>query len=93
MDEYIKIEDLIDRGLYKIEARNASAGIWVADKQYFLIRKYSFGDIYGFTEDHWDVDDRGTAQPLELIEVLPDDFNIKDDNAVLNILEEYIDLE
>ncbi len=81
---YIKIHQLKDGYTYKIYARHAYAGIWMKNKNGFLIARYKYGpEPYLFMEYHWDFYQRdlfdflGTAKPIELIEKCP--FKIKDD--------------
>ena len=73
---YIKIEDLENGHLYKIMARNASYGIWIKERQVFLISRHKFGLNYLFEEYHWDCPEFGTAQPLKEISQVP--FSIDD---------------
>jgi len=71
--EYLKMDSLSDGYAYKIFARNAYVGIWLAHKKSFLIARYKCGpNPYLFEEYHWDSDPRfGTVKPLELIEKCP----------------------
>lgn len=69
--DYIKIPDLKDKQLYKIHARNANYGIWLADQQGFLIARHKFGEVFLFVEYHWDCEAFATARPLNLIEAAP----------------------
>ena len=75
------MEQCKDGWLYHIAARNASLGIYRADKQYFEIRREKLGRIYRFCgEYHWDWKNGetlfgkkmlGTAKPIEEIEQAP----------------------
>ena len=68
----IVVEKLKDGYLYRIEARNANHGIWIAERGTFLISRVKFGNIYLFEEVHYDLDEHfGTAQPLEEMEKAP----------------------
>jgi len=73
-------DELIEGGLYKIKARNASHGIWVEKKQGFFISRVKFGRNYLFVEIHHDLSDGfGTVRPLEYIEQVPfDTSELKD---------------
>lgn len=84
MPDYIKMDALIPYGLYKIEARNASYGIWLPMEAGFAISRIKFGDNFIFVEYHWDCPSFATAKPLTLIEQSP--FIGKDfDDAEKNI--------
>lgn len=89
MEDYIKMNDLVDKGIYEIDGRNASVGIWSKSGAFFIIRKAGFfkGDEHLFREDHWDVGaPYGTAKPLKLIEVLPDSVDLEDHRFILDKL-------
>ena len=50
---YIKIPELKDGHSYKIYARQAFAGIWIKNKNGFLIARYKYGEEpYLFIEYH-----------------------------------------
>lgn len=69
---YIKVEDLKDRYLYHIYARNANIGIWLKEKNSFLISRFKFESNFLFEEFHWDVCKHfGTVKPLKEIEKCP----------------------
>lgn len=58
--------------LYKIEARNATYGIWNYKTRGFIISRIKFTSNYVFEEYHWDSDKiYGTAQPMEEVERSP----------------------
>ena len=72
--EYIKIEDLKPGWLYRIAARNSSHGIWLPQRNAFLISRVKFYDNYLFEEYHYDTGAPfGTVKPLEEIEQSPYD--------------------
>jgi len=72
-DKKGNIETLKDRHVYKIHARNAHYGIWIAENKSFLISRWKFGENYPFEEYHWDV---GTSYEMgEAIEKVP--FEVK----------------
>lgn len=71
IENYIKIADLKDGHLYKIIARNASYGIWIARRQAFAISRIKFGDNFIFEEYHYDCESFATAQPTEELEEAP----------------------
>ena len=67
----IKYEDLRQGFLYRINARNASYGIWIEDRGSFLISRVKFSDNYLFEEFFRDELNLGTATPIEEIEKSP----------------------
>ena len=67
----IEIEDLIPRGVYKLHARNLTAGVWTGS-QWIGIRE-KFGDRF---LDSCEVPGR-TAHAEEFICMLPDDVEMK----------------
>ena len=50
--------------------RQAPFGVYVGDGE-FLLRRYKFGDVFIFTEDHWDKD-TGSVKPLKKLERTPE---------------------
>ena len=71
-DEYLKIDDCIQGGLYKIDARNFSLGVYNKTKQGFIGIRYKFGSEFLDLEFHWDTGEPfGTVKPLEYIEECP----------------------
>ena len=69
---YLKIPELKDGYTYKINARNASFGIWRKSKNSFIISRWKFGANYIFEEYHYDTGAPfGTVNPLEEIEKSP----------------------
>lgn len=78
--EYLKMDQLKAGYLYKIRARNANYGIWLPQRQGFIISRIKFGDNYLFEEYHWDCEAFATVKPLEEIEKSPfnaDEINIE----------------
>ena len=68
----IKMENLKDRWVYKIRARNAHVGVWIEEKNGFLIPREKFEALYLFIEYHYDFDPTiGTAKPYEEIGPCP----------------------
>lgn len=83
-ENYIKLDDCIDKNLYLVNARNASFGIFIKDKNYFMISRYKFKLNYIDFEFHWDFN-YGTCQPLiDLGQAEVKDLN--DENECLNYL-------
>ncbi len=67
----IKLKDLKDCYLYKIDARNSNYGIWIVKRESFVISRTKFTENYLFEEDYADGRDFGTALPSEEIEKSP----------------------
>jgi len=87
----VNINDLRDRHLYKIYARNSKIGIWMEETGSFLISRFKFNNNFLFDEVHYDLSDSfGTAWPLEEIEEVPVEvpkpfkYAFKDDSVELN---------
>jgi hypothetical protein len=71
--DYMPISEMKDGYTYRIDARNASFGVWEPVSRSFKIRRQKFTDIFIDTEDHWDNGaPYGTAKPLEEIEKGPE---------------------
>lgn len=71
-NSYITIPNLKPGFIYKIRARNAQFGIWLPQRNSFLISRTKFGNNYLFEEYHWDTGSpHGTVKPLEEIEESP----------------------
>ena len=69
---YIKIPKLKDGYIYRINARNASFGIWYQKHKSFIISRWKFGDNYTFEEYHHDTGAPfGTVRPWKEIEKSP----------------------
>ena len=70
---HMPIKDCLDGHLYKLDARNASCGIYDAGKKAFELHRYKFGNTFLDYETHWDADEKhGTAKPLLLVEEAPE---------------------
>ena len=91
----VKLEELKTGYLYKINARNASYGIWV--EYQFIISRWTVGENYLFGEIHVDLsEDFGTATPLEEIEKSPfpvkrfdGDVEITNDKDIIDYLNSF----
>ena len=69
---YLKLQTMKPNYLYLLKARNFSFGIWKENEQGFLGKRYKFGEVFTFTEVHWDAsEDFGTAKPLLELEKSP----------------------
>lgn len=70
---HIPVSECLDGHLYQIDARNASCGVYIAEKKAFEIRRVKFGGAFLDLELHWDSDDKhGTAKPIMLVEEVPE---------------------
>lgn len=59
-------------GLYRIDARNFSLGVFNEHLQGFIGIREKFFDYFLFTEYHWDTGaPYGTVSPLEFLEMCP----------------------
>jgi len=67
--QHIAICDMINDGVYIINARNSDVGLYKASSGNFLISRYCSitSDNYLFEELHYDHPDKGTAKPIKLI--------------------------
>lgn len=73
--QVIPVEELVVRGVYRIHSRNLTIGAF--DGYGFCGIRTKFGDRYTFTEYLW-TGTGGTARPLEFIEMLPDDIDLRE---------------
>lgn len=70
----ITLQDCKPRGLYRIDARNFSLGVYNGVSKGFYGLRYKFGNTFIDEEFHWDTGaPHGTAKPLEALpESLPE---------------------
>jgi len=66
--EWIYLYQMRDGYLYHIDARIASLGIWDTVTKSFEVSRTKFNDNFIDREDHWDLDNQGTAKPIKEIE-------------------------
>ena len=79
MNDYISLDKCKNRILYRINSRNLSFGVFNIEQSGFVGIREKFGTRYLFTEYHWDTGTPfGTVHPIEELEPLPDDINIKE---------------
>lgn len=70
--EYLRMNELIQGGLYELDARNANLGIWIYEQLGFIIRRQKFNNIFLFVEYHYDTGSPfGTVRPFIFIEKCP----------------------
>ncbi len=72
--QHLKVDELVDRGVYRVVARNFGLGVYNAKTQEFMGVREKFGSRYVFGEYHWDpgMDGNGaygTALPVRLLDV------------------------
>ncbi len=65
----IALKDCIDGGLYRLDSRNLDCGVFNADTSGFIGIRTKMGLKYLFKEYHIEIEQYGTAEPLELIDV------------------------
>ena len=69
MSNYISLDECQKGGLYKINSRNLSFGVFDGNGGFVGIRE-KFSNLYLFTEYHWDTGaPYGTVHPKELLEI------------------------
>jgi len=97
MNNYLKINELKNGYVYKIEARNAFYGVWIESKKAFIISRWKFQRNYLTLEYHWDLNNIvGTVKPIRILEKFPfelKDYSIKDtqNNEILDYLDSFDD--
>jgi len=65
---YLKREELIVGGRYKVDGRNFTIATWTGDE--FIGMREKFGNSYLDEELHWDADPKyGTVKPLEYLDM------------------------
>ena len=69
---YLSIGELHSGHTYLINARNSNVGIWLPEKEGFLIRRIKMERIYPFVEYHWDQGEPyGTVRPFKQVDQSP----------------------
>ena len=71
MEDYIKMPDLKEGYVYKLNARNATFGIWSSKQKGFAISRIKFGNNFLFVEYHYDCESFATAAPIKEVEKSP----------------------
>jgi len=72
---WISKDNLVDRKLYRVMARNFSIAVCRKDSWGFIGRREKFGKVFPFEEYHWDNKYFATVKPLEeLPETLPENI-------------------
>ena len=86
MEEYIPIEELVENGIYEVNARNFSFALHQNCRFYGI--RYKWEDEFISYEIHWDKD--GTVKPKRFIGPYNDSFDYgnRDDRiALMDFLE------
>lgn len=87
--DYVKLEDCVDKGLYKIWSRNLSIGVFCKETKGFTGVRSKWGDRFLFEEFHWDTGQPyGTVRPKNLIEICPIELIKENNSDLFNYLEE-----
>ena len=69
---YIPLDDCKHGGLYRVSARNFDLGVYDEATHGFIGIRHKFGELYLFTEFHWDTGEPyGTAKPRLALEFSP----------------------
>ena len=72
IEEYLKIDDCVQGGLYEVDARNFSLGVYNKKEQGFIGIRYKMGAEYLDLEFHWDTGEPyGTVRPIKYLEECP----------------------
>lgn len=75
--KYIELKQCKNLYLYRILARNGNFGIFIKERNTFILSRQKFGSNYPFEEYHYDTGPPfGTVRPIEEIELSP--FTQKD---------------
>lgn len=74
---FIPLESLRDRVTYTLRSRNLLVGVWDASSKGFIGVREKMGDVYLFTEYHYDLG--GTAHALEEVPLdLAEDIELRE---------------
>ena len=78
-DNNIPLTECRHRGIYRLASRNLTLGVFNKSSNGFIGIREKFGDLYLFTEYHWDNGPPfGTASPYEFVGTLPDDIEVRE---------------
>lgn len=95
IQNYVKIEDCIHNGFYRVAARNFYFGVYNKENNSFYGIRYKFGHRFIDQELHWDIDEKfGTVKPVEFIKKCPiNDINAFENHKQFTWLENWINKE
>lgn len=87
MENYLTVNECVDRGLYWIECEKSSIGIYSTDHKGFVVR-YIENDQIGLNViPHYDLGIHGLwAKPVKLIEKLPIGMDLTNGDSLLTFL-------
>lgn len=93
---HILIDECKHGGLYRIDSRNLSLGVYDEKSKGFVGIRQKFDERYLFTEYHWDIGPpHGTVRPQKFLEMVPDDMPLfeydkwlRDNDVLFKLLEE-----
>jgi hypothetical protein len=75
----IPLSDCKHGYVYELKSRNLSTGVFNKEDNGFIGIRLKFNYEFLFTEYHWDTGPPfGTAKPLELLEKIPEDIEMKE---------------
>jgi hypothetical protein len=82
---YVELKDCVRGGVYCLVSRNLPLGVFDGVDGFVGVR-HKAGDVFLFTEYHWDTEEHrpyGTVRPLELLEMLPEGMEPRQYEPVL----------
>lgn len=80
MKEYIALDGCVHGGIYEIDSRNLSFGVFNSNCNGFIGIRHKFGHDYLFTEYHWDTGEPyGTVKPIKFMSQCPDNILISEE--------------
>lgn len=89
--DYIKVEDCVHGGLYRLECRNFTYGVYDERNRSFIGIRTKFKFVFLFPEYHWDTSsDFGTAKPMELIEISDLEYSEVSEHVYEEVTDEMI---
>lgn len=79
ISDWIPLENCRNRGVYRIDSRNLTIGVFDEIHQSFIGIREKFGSRYLFAEYHWDTGAPfGTVRPQEMLTELPDGIELRE---------------
>ena len=89
--DYIKVEDCVHGGLYRLYCRNFEYGVYDEVNRAFTGIRTKFKFVFLFQEYHWDTStDFGTAKPIELIEMSGLEYGEVSEHIYVKVTEDMI---
>lgn len=81
--------------VYKLKSRNLTSGVFNKEDNGFIGIRLKFNYEFLFTEYHWDTGEPfGTAKPLELLEQIPSDIEIRETlDTIDSITKRFVDFK